>query len=71
MPSEKSELNFDAEAEVSWRSYLGDFNARVWPVFRELGYTKDTALMAWMLNKNYNLTVELIDTLKGEVDDCS
>jgi len=64
MPSQDGELNFDAEAEISWRSYIGDFNSRVWPVFRELGYDKNTALMIWLLNKNYNLTVELIDSIK-------
>jgi hypothetical protein len=58
------ELNFDAEAEISWRAYVGDFNDRVWPLFKELGYTKDTALMVWLLNKNYNLTTELIDSIK-------
>ncbi len=58
------QLNFDAEAEVSWRAYVGDFNSNVWPVFKELGYTKDTALIAWMLNKQYNLTCEMIDMLE-------
>lgn len=62
--SNDGELNFDAEAEISWRSYIGDFNENVWPFFREMGYTKDTALLAWMLNKQYNLTCELIDTVE-------
>lgn len=60
------ELNFDAESELSWRIYLADFNNKVWPAFRELGYSKDTTLLAWLINKQYNLTCDLIDLIREE-----
>lgn len=29
---------------------VNDFEAYVWPVFRERGYSKDTAILVWYLN---------------------
>lgn len=43
-----------AETEVNWREALSDFNERVWPIFREHGYTKDGALQVWMISRIEN-----------------
>ena len=29
---------------------LQDFEAYIWPIFRERGYSKDTALLCWYIN---------------------
>lgn len=52
MPTEREEyIEFTEVVEVSHRDYLSEFDEKVWPVLKERGYTKDTALLYWMLNR--------------------
>lgn len=37
--------------EASYRNYLCEFEEKVWPIFERYGYTKDTALLMWTLEK--------------------
>jgi len=50
--------------EVEHRNYLIRFEKTVWPLFKELGYSKDTALLYWMMTQlghNLNRIEDLLD----------
>lgn len=60
-------VRLTAQTEFRWRNFLSDFNEKVWPLFREYGFSKDAALAAWMmakLNDNIVDLQDLIDDLK-------
>lgn len=59
MPRER-ELYFPESTEEGWIEYLGDFNEQVLPIFLKLGFSKDTALQVWFMNKVNNSLNEIL-----------
>lgn len=44
-------LAITEKAEVHWTRALNEFDESIWPVFQRMGYTKDTALIVFWLNR--------------------
>jgi len=59
MPRER-ELYFPEVVEEGWMEYLGDFKEQVLPVFLKQGFSQDTALQVWFLNKVNNSLNEIL-----------
>jgi len=55
------------EIEVldSWREVLDEFETVVWPLFKQRGYSKDTALLVWHLNPIKNYLAEMSEHFDG------
>ena len=53
-PEEKEPDEFiemHERTEIYYRTYLSEFDEKVWPIFKHYGYPKSTALMMWSLDK--------------------
>lgn len=62
-------IDHSEDVEINWRQYLAEFDEMVWPMFKRYGFTKDTAFLAWMLNR-VRLEVEnLPDQLRDDEED--
>lgn len=48
------DFGFSEDCEQQWRAYLAHFHEHVWPMFREFGYSADTALTTWFVNRLRN-----------------
>lgn len=48
------EFGFTEECEQAWRTYLAHFEEHVWPMFAEMGFSRDTALTTWFVNRLRN-----------------
>ena len=46
--SEREEvIGFRESEEIEWRQYLADFRARIWPMYKEYGFTFPEAFHTW------------------------
>ena len=61
MTEDADRLEVDEETEIGWRQYLDDFHTEVWPIFQRYGYSRDAALLAWMMNRLHNVVTDLVD----------
>ena len=52
----------DEETEISWIEHLKEFNDEIYPVFERQGFSRDTALQAWMMNRLFNLISDMLET---------
>lgn len=59
MPRER-DLYFPENVEEGWMEYLSDFKEQVLPVFLKAGFSQDTALQVWFLNKVNNSLNEIL-----------
>lgn len=59
MPRERV-LHFPETAEEGLIEYLGDFKEQVLPIFLKAGFSQDTALTVWFLNKVNNSLDEML-----------
>lgn len=59
MPRERT-LYFPETSEEGLIEYLGDFKEQVLPIFLKAGYSQDTALTVWWLNKVNNSLDEIL-----------
>lgn len=48
------DFGFDEACETAWVTYLAHFDEHVWPLFRERGFSRDTALTTWFINRLRN-----------------
>jgi hypothetical protein len=62
---DRGHLEVDEHVEITWINYLGDFEKEVWPTFQRMGYTKDTALIVWLINKVNNNIDNVIEAIYG------
>lgn len=44
-------LQITEKAEIHWTKALNEFEESIWPIFERKGYSKDTALTVWWLNR--------------------
>lgn len=59
-----------AEAtEIAHRNYLSEFNEKVLPIYAHYGFSKDTALLAWMLCKIENRLDDVVDAIRDDATD--
>lgn len=54
MAKDDGHIIFTEEQKAKWKTYLDDFDKDVYPIFLAHGYTKETALSVWMMNRLYN-----------------
>jgi len=66
MPLNTPGIELDEESEISWTVFLRDFEEQVWPMFKKMGYTKDTALMIWKLNIMENEIENLVQMFSND-----
>lgn len=58
---------FDEDVERSWRSYLSEFKAEVWPVMQTYGFTSfDVAFQCWLVNRLSNDITDLVERLDAD-----
>lgn len=77
MPEEKlpeNRIDISEECEIDWREYLTEWLDKIYPIFKEKGFTQDAALQVWFTNRNILNTAEMADMLKkiynsGESED--
>lgn len=55
MASEEYGLQFPDDARASWEEWLDDFETKVYPIFRNRDYDKNTALLAFLTNTLTNV----------------
>ena len=70
----REERALDEEVEVIWREFLTYFNDEIYPMFAEHGFSKNAALLTWMLGRTQDAIGELnadIKVLLGEGEDFS
>lgn len=63
---------FSEKAERAWRAHMTDFMEKVWPVFKEKGFTSpDVCFNTWYLNMMLNELAEHNEreSLKEQRDD--
>jgi len=59
MPRDR-ELYFPESTEEGWMEYLSDFKEQVLPIFLKQGFSQDTALQVWFMNKVNNSLNEIL-----------
>ncbi len=57
------------EDQQKWYTYLSEFERDVWPTLKTHGFSRDTALIVWTLNRVVNQVIALEEALIGEEDD--
>lgn len=62
--NEKVEEDFPAETEAHWREFFSRFNNKVYPLFKENGISKDTALLAYMIGDTHDAILDLTDVIE-------
>lgn len=69
-PSESWEetLNADEGTQENWRRYLIEFEEKIVPIMLSHGYSRDTALICWNLNRLYNAVEGLREDMEGQTD---
>jgi hypothetical protein len=49
-----------------WREFLDDFEEIYDTIFKPRGYSKDTAVILWTMNRQENVMRRIRDALQGE-----
>lgn len=57
-------ITMSERTEALHRNYLAEFEEKVWPIYQRWGYTKDTAMLAWMLMRVTDRQDDMIELLK-------
>ncbi len=56
-------IAFPEMDEVNWRIYFGEFREKVWPMFKEHGFTTGEAWFAWQLQNVIGKLTEIATSL--------
>lgn len=72
--AERDELiGFPERDEEQWRQYFNEFEEKVWPMFRERGFTFQSAFACWSDYKTHTyldrIEDRLIEALADDSDD--
>lgn len=59
--SDEEEPSFNLEG---WKEHLEEFDKTVYPLFKEFGYSKNTALQVYMSNTLFNKIDRLINEMR-------
>lgn len=57
----------DDGTQQNWSQYLDEFEETMLPIFQSRGYSRDTALVVWMLNRAVN-AIQEVDDAEDETD---
>lgn len=69
MPELEDIIELNETVEINHRQYLLEFDEKVWPIFEQRGYSKDTALLFWLLNRMENKLDTLIKVATDNAED--
>ena len=56
------------EGKQAWYVYLSEFKRDVYPTFKARGYSRDTALVVWTLQRLANQVTELREVWEEDTD---
>lgn len=58
------QIPFRERCEASHLQFLTEFDKKVWPAFKDFGYSKDTLLLYWVLVSIQNDTSAIFNELR-------
>lgn len=59
-------ISFPEKTEITWRRWFKEFDEKIWPVFKEHGFTKKEAILLYQDNCLYNHIDALLEVFTPE-----
>ena len=66
---DNDEPQLNREDQEAWYNYLSEFKRDVLPQFKHHGFSQDTALIVWTLQRVANQVRDLEEALVGESEE--